>query len=255
VTRTLLAAIFLASVALAQDPPRPRQTHVEVPDPLAEEEPAPAPAATEAPPTDPAAPAPAPAHGAGGPPRRDQRVANGEAPKALSGKYTVVQLTEGGETEDFRMKMDRAGRAVHQDCITVSLVFDFGKPGGATLPGRIRLVERQECYKGGLGRYLNELTLDLPVAWSQADGAAILTVPEIRATAGLVRLRRPEGDGLGTAPQWLGPETKVDRAQTAYAVLAETARGRKGEIMALHMTAGHQVLHLEPQAEGGPFGD
>ena len=168
--------------------------------------------------------------------------------------FSVVQLTEGGATEDFRIKMDRAGRALNQDCITVAMVFDFGRGAAAGLPNRVRLVERQECYKGGLGRYLNEMALDLPLAWTKTEAGVVMTIPEIRATSGLVRLRR--AGGFGTAPQWLGPETKVERARTDYVVLAEPPKGRNVEgVAALHLTAGHQVLHLEPQTEVGPFGD
>jgi hypothetical protein len=264
----LLAAGWLASEALAN----PKVIELQVPEPSKAPPPppppsAPRPGAPEG--TMPDATTPAvPAEGGRAPvsaARREAREAKGEAPQALWGRYTVVQITRGGETEDFRIKMDREGRALKQDCITDQVVFDFGELAASAgqLPAVVSLAEQQLCSKGGFGTYANELSLEVPAAW-QTDGTGVqLTLPPVSATGVLVRVRPPsDNDDLNTPSHWLGPMTKMERPRAEFKVLAEygakprAAKAGEAERQrpaVLHLVGRDTVFHLEPEPDGGLF--
>jgi hypothetical protein len=196
--------------------------------------------------------------------RREPREAKGEAPQALWGRYTVVQVTREGETEDFRIKMDREDRALKQDCITDQLVFDFGEGAvnAGQLPTVISLAEQQLCTKGGFGTYANELSLEMPATWVTEGGGVQLTLPPVDATATLVRVRPPsDNDDLNTPSHWLGPVTRMERPRAEFKVLAEYGakpRGKAGEAephrpAVVHLVGRDMVYHLEPELGGGLF--
>ncbi|MEZ4236276.1 MAG: hypothetical protein R3F59_08970 [Myxococcota bacterium] len=194
--------------------------------------------------------------------RRGPREVKGEAPTALSGRYEVVQLTIDGETEDYRLKMEREGKALDADCITVRRVFDFGPPGEGQqgLPAEVGLSEQQECYKGGLGAYANELWVLMPATWSQVapeEGASpglALELPPVEATATLVRVREPEKEDLNTPPHWLGPQSKLEQEKTRWQIVAEPPASRKETLpAAIHLVGPHVTYHLEPEPPDGPF--
>lgn len=196
--------------------------------------------------------------------RREPREVKGEPPQVLWGRYTVVQVTRAGETEDFRIKMDREARALKQDCITDQLVFEFGQ-GAEPLPATVTIAEQQLCTKGGLGSYANELGLEMPAVW-QADGGALkLSLPPVEATATLVRVRPPtDNDDLNTPSHWMGPVTEVERGRADFQVLAEYGKPRPGakskaqqaepaRPAVVHLVAKDVVYHLEPEPDGGLF--
>jgi hypothetical protein len=192
--------------------------------------------------------------------RRGVRGVKGKAPAVLAGRYEIVQVTTDGETEDYRLKMEREGKALDQDCITVRRVFDFGGGESPGLPDAVGISEQQECYKGGLGFYSNELWVILPATWTRVEregeeevGLA-LQLPSVEARATLVRVRQPERDDLKTPPHWLGPESKIDRERSRYELIAEMPPGnRPGGPAAIHLIDQNVVYHLEPEPEEGPF--
>lgn len=242
---------MIALIALLGAPALAQSTHprvFEIPDPEAVPEPELPP--EEAPPPMPdAAATPLPVATATAV-RRGPREVQGDAPSALSGRWSVVQVTEAGQTDDFRIKMERAGRALQSDCITVRMIFDFG--GGAGLPERVTIAEQQECRKGGLGTYANEIALTVPARWSVGEGGAKVALPEAVATAELTRLKRPDDGDMRTPSQWLSSETKLSRQAGEVGVRVET-RGRAGAPSAVHLLMGDLVYHLEPEAAGSPF--
>ena len=204
--------------------------------------------------------------------RREARKVQGEAPAMLSGRYAIVQVTTDGETEDYRLKMEREGKALDQDCVTVRRVFDFGPGDVPGLPAEIGISEQQECHKGGLGRYANELWVLMPATWSRLDGTAeggksalALDLPPVEATATLVRVRRPAREDLKTPPHWLGPESRLEQAKTRYELVAELppagrrrATGPDGQELppgptAIHLVGPNVVYHLEPEPADGTF--
>lgn len=263
-----LGAAALATIAFAAPP---RVIEIQVPDPTPV--PARAPPQVELGPD--GQPLPPGATGAGGgagghggrPTRSEPREVKGDPPATLWGRYEIVQVTADGETEDFKVKMDREGKALELDCITVRRVFDFGplapSPG---LPAAVMVSEQQECRKGGLGKYANELTVVLPAAWSSSDGGLVLTLPPVQATASLVRVRKPSPEDLHAPPHWLGPKSVVDRDKTEYQVRAELppARPKKKKAdeaeetgdppLVVHLVAPDATYHLEPEPPDGPFG-
>jgi hypothetical protein len=261
--RSTLLLLLLAVGALAT----PKVIELQIPEPSKAPPLPPPPSAPPAPGT-PAAEGTTPA---GGTPteggvrpasvaRREPREAKGEAPQALWGRYAVVQVTREGETEDFRIKMDREDRALKQDCITDQLLFDFGE-GTGQLPATVSLAEQQLCVKGGFGTYANELSLEVPATWQTEGGAVQLVLPPIEATATLVRVRPPsDNDDLNTPSHWLGPVTKVERTRAEYKVLAEYGakpRGKAAEApqrpAVVHLVGRDMVYHLEPEPDGGLF--
>jgi hypothetical protein len=189
--------------------------------------------------------------------RRVPREVTGESPATLWGRYQVVEITEAGETEDFVVKMERAGKAIDKDCIVVRMVFDFGPASNPGLPNVLLVSEQSVCTKGGLGTYANELAVALPATWaSAADGSLTMSLPPVEGTASLVRLRKPEPENLHSPPHWQGPETKVDRPETKFQVVAELPRRKEaGQAPAVvHLKSGNVVYHLEPEPADGPFG-
>lgn len=251
-------ALGVVATARAQDgkvreiPVPPQETIPGAePDPLAD--PVPGPVAPEAGAPDPGTPEPsAPPTDAGGRrdgshrPRRDARQVAGEPPTALAGVWSIVQITQHGETEDYHLKMERAGRALDEACVVTATWFDFGPPGAGALPDRITITEVQRCEKGGLGSFASETSVTTPVTWSTGGGTT-LTLPEVRAEQQLIRLRLASDSGRPPS-NWVGPELRVERESSAYAVLAEYDPRKKGgdRPVALHLTAANgAVWHLE----------
>lgn len=188
--------------------------------------------------------------------RRGIREMTGETPATLWGRYRVVQITEGGETDDFGVKMQRAGNALDQDCIVERLVFDFGPATDPGLPNVLLLSEQSLCKKGGLGTYANELAVALPATWSSSEAGLTMTLPPVDGTASLVRLRKPGVENLHTPPHWQGPEVEIERPETKFLVLAEFPKkktvGQPATVV--HLRNGTVVYHLEPELADGPFG-
>lgn len=181
--------------------------------------------------------------------RREQRKMNGEAPTALFGVWQVVQVTELGETEDYRIKMERAGKALDEDCIITDTWFDFGPPPTEPgLPAEVTVTQVQRCEKGGLGTFSSETSLTTGAKWSSGEGTEV-ELPAVRADQQLIRLRVAEEAGR-TPSNWVGPELRVDRDSVKYRVLAEYPPRRKGEggrPVAVHLKTGNGVVwHLEP---------
>ncbi|MEQ1569127.1 MAG: hypothetical protein ABMA64_26060 [Myxococcota bacterium] len=174
----------------------------------------------------------------------------------------MFKLDGTGVTEYYGIKMEREGKALAQDCVTVRLVFDFGADPG--LPALLQIAEQQQCQKGGLGVYASELALALPATWTTGESTR-LSLPEMEARAMLVRVRKPEGDELHTPSHWLGPENRTKRAAVEYAVVAEhgppprpvkgaTEPSPEAPIVAIHLVGGDgSVLHLEPEPPDSPF--
>jgi hypothetical protein len=184
-------------------------------------------------------------------PRREQRKLQGEPPTAVFGVWTVVQITELGETEDYAIKMDRAANALDTDCTITATWFDFGPPPTVPgLPSQVTVTQVQRCEKGGLGTFSSETSITSAATWSSADGV-VLELPEVRADQQLIRLRIAEEAGR-TPSNWVGPELRVDQGRSRYTVLAEyPPRRQKGEGRpdALHLKATNgAVWHLEPLA-------
>jgi hypothetical protein len=239
----------------------PKVIEIDVPEPTRPPPPPPAPVA----PAQPGEPTvlpdgtvvPASMSGVGRSVRREARKVAGNAPAMLAGRYEIVQVTTDGETEDYRLKMEREGKALEQDCITVRRVFDFGPGEPPGLPDALGISEQQECYKGGLGSYANELWVILPTTWKRVEGdepGLALELPPVEARASLVRVKQPTRDDLKTPSHWLGPESKIDREGTRYELLAEMPPGnRPGGPVAIHLIEQNVVYHLEPEPADGPF--
>lgn len=186
--------------------------------------------------------------GGGHVPRREARQVKGEAPTSLGGTWTVVQVTELGETDDYRIKMERAGKAMDEDCIVIGTWFDFG-PGAGGLPPQVTVTQVQRCEKGGLGAFANETSMTTAATWKPGDLLS-LELPEVRADEQLIRLKVADEPGR-TPSNWVGPELRVERAAATYTVLAEyPPRKKDGDIpIALHLTASNGTIwHLEPLA-------
>jgi len=272
-----MIALLLVAPALAQDaepaaateptPPQPREVqllerdpeaephpqHVILPDPLEEtEEDAAAKTERQARP-------PVPVQGPTVPPRIARKVprpVRGNSPAHLHGRYAVAEITEGGLTEDYRNKMERAGRALDEDCIIVRTRFDFGElPEGATeryRPGTVAITRVQECTVGGLGKYAEELTVVLDVTYSEGDDVVILTLPAATVVSDYVRLRRANEGEMRSPPQWLAPATTIERDVQRWFLQAESPR--RGELPVLHLTNEQGVVwHLEPDRGDSPF--
>lgn len=179
-------------------------------------------------------------------PRRERRAAVGEPPTQLAGVWSVVQRTERGETEDYRLQMERAGKALDEDCFVTATWFDFGPPGGGSLPDTITVTQVHQCTKGGLGTYASETSVTTAAVWTHGASTS-LALPEVRADHQLVRLRRG-GEGGRTPSNWVGPQVRVERPPGTYSVLAEyPARRADGDRpIAVHLTdADGAVWHLE----------
>ncbi|MCB9686826.1 MAG: hypothetical protein H6738_13120 [Alphaproteobacteria bacterium] len=242
-----LVAVALAPLATvsAQEPHNPKHIEVQLPEP---DPPGLNPNAP-LPENQVVVPAPGPSHTAATRVvRREKREAVGTPPTSLSGRWAVVQVTDLGETEDFVTKMERSAMALDADCKTVAMIFDFGpSPATPTLPRTVEISERRECYKGGLGRYMSEITLKSGVSWGMGDQSQVLMrLPEMRADSNLVRLKF--GPDTQTPPQWLGPDTRTERERSEYAVLTEfPKRGNEETPIAVHLSSANgQTLHLEP---------
>jgi hypothetical protein len=184
------------------------------------------------------------------------RKADGDAPANVFGRYHVAEITEAGETEDFRTKMDRAGRALEDDCIVVKMAFDFGPAPaeGATghRPRSVHLAQAERCERGGLGTYAQELAVEVPATWAAADGAVTLALPAVTLLSDYVRLRLPADGDMRTPSQWLAPDASVELVETTWRIVAEPA-GRRGELPVLHLSDGKVVMHLEADPGDGPF--
>jgi hypothetical protein len=179
-------------------------------------------------------------------PRREVRQIAGEAPASLAGTWSVVQLTELGETEDYRIKMEREGKALDEDCIVIATWFDFGGGGGG-LPAEVTVTQVQQCEKGGLGAFSSETSMTSAVTWTPGQLLS-LELPEVRVDEQLIRLRIADEPGR-TPSNWVGPELRVERPSVKYTVLAEyPPRKKDGDRpTALHLTGTNgAVWHLEP---------
>lgn len=180
--------------------------------------------------------------------RREQRKVEGEPPTALFGVWTVVQITDLGETEDYKLKMERAGKALDEDCFVTDTWFDFGPPPTvAGLPAEITVTQVQHCEKGGLGEFANETAITTAAHW-ETQGGVEMELPEVRVDERLIRLRIAEDPGR-TPTNRVGPEVRVDRTKVRFQVFAEYPPRRKGEgrPQALHLKGSDgQVWHLEP---------
>jgi hypothetical protein len=229
--------LLFASVALAQSPKM-----IDVPLPAEEPAPGSVPATPEI-----QVQIPVPA-GSGRAPRREPRKLQGESPRAMFGVWTVVQLTELGETEDYAIRMERAGVALDADCITTATWYDFGPPPTVPgLPSEVTVTEVQRCEKGGFGQFASETSTTVEPHWSTTDGV-VFQLPEVRAEQQLIRLRAAEVSGR--SPQnWVGPQLRIDHAATTFTVLAEYPPRQKGEgrPTALHLQSTNgAIYHLEP---------
>lgn len=187
--------------------------------------------------------------------RKVPRQVKGTAPQHLHGAYTVAEVTEGGQTEDYRNKMERAGRALDEDCIVTRTRFDFGplpdNPGDRHRPSFVSITRFQECKVGGLGKYGEELTMVLDVDYTEGEDVVTLVLPQARVISDYVRLRRPSEGDMPTPPQWLAPDTTIDQPLQRWLLVAEsTGRGR---LPVLHLTTGNLVWHLEPDRGDSPF--
>ena len=192
------------------------------------------------------------------PPRITRKVPRpvvGDAPVALYGRYHIVEITQAAITEDFANKMERAGRALNDDCIITRKVFDFGTaPEDLTTrhrPATVEIVQYQECDAGGLGKYAEETAMTLPATWSEGEGFATLELPKASVLADFVRVSPPREGEMRTPPQWLAPDTRMDHHGSTYVIIAE--RARRGQLPVLHLTVGDQVLHLEPDPADSSF--
>lgn len=189
--------------------------------------------------------------------RDTPRPVRGEAPALLHGRYHVVEVTVAGVTEDFANKMERAGRALNEDCIVVRQVFDFGPaPEEGTTsyrPREVEVIQIRECDVGGLGKYAEEVSMILPAQWTEGEGSVSLTLPAATVVADFVRVDVPKQGEMRMAPQWLAAESRVQRGTTAYAVIAEPAR--RAALPVLHLTTSEQVYHLEEDPVDSSFDD
>lgn len=268
--RTPLVLVVVAGIAatglglaqeLPDDEPLPeeaarsgRPRHIILPDPFEELEKQKAAAAAKAPVKGPRAIEREPSV----PPRitRDApRPVQGDAPIDLYGRYSVVEVTVAGVTEDFVNKMERAGRALNEDCVVVRQIFDFGPPPeamGGYRPREVEVVQIRECDVGGLGKYAEEVAMILPARWTEGEGSVTLSLPAATVLADFVRVDVPRDDKK-MAAQWLAPEARVQRGETSYAVISEP--GRRGELPVLHLTTSEQVFHLEADRADSSFDD
>lgn len=187
--------------------------------------------------------------------RKVPRPFRGRAPEYLHGRYHVVEVTEGGQTEDYRNKMERAGRALDDDCIVLRTRFDFGglpaEPGTRYRPRSVTITRIQECSVGGLGKYAEELTTVLDVTYEESDDHVTLTLPQAKVMSDYVRLKRPSEGDMPSPPQWLAPATIVERDREQWRLIAEPAA--RGRLPVLHLTNDSVVWHLEPDPGDSPF--
>ena len=185
--------------------------------------------------------------------RDTPRPVRGDAPADLWGRYHVVEVTNAGITEDFANKMERAGRALNEDCIVVRQVFDFGPQpeaeGAGHRPREVELIQIRECDVGGLGNYAEETSMIIPARWTEGAGSVTLTLPEAAVVSHFIRVSPPRD--MDTRPQWLAPESRVQRGATSYAVIAEPSR--RGALPVLHLTSSDQVFHLEADPGDSSF--
>ncbi|MEM6929681.1 MAG: hypothetical protein AAF602_22265, partial [Myxococcota bacterium] len=198
-------------------------------------------------------------HGGAG--LRDDRpgplgLGRGGSPAHLHGRYIVAEVTEGGLTEDYRNKMERAGRALDEDCIVTHTRFDFGglptSPPERHRPATIAITRVQECSVGGLGKYAEELSLVLDVEYTEGDDVVALTLPQAKVVSDYVRLKQPAEGDMPTPPQWLAPATTIEQPRQRWFLQAEKARG--GRLPVLHLTNDSGVVwHLEPDRGDSPF--
>ena len=187
--------------------------------------------------------------------RRVPRPVAGDAPVALYGRYHVVEITQAAITEDFANKMERAGRALNDDCIVVRQIFDFGPmPEDIEAPHRpakVEIAQHRECDVGGLGKYAEETSMRLAATWGAGEGVATLELPSATVLADFVRVSPPREGEMKMPPQWLAPDTEMKHDRSTYLIIAE--RARRGQLPVLHLTVGDQVLHLEPDAADSSF--
>lgn len=200
--------------------------------------------------------------------RQGPREVKGVAPPVLFGRYSVVEVTKAGETEEFHTKMEREGLAVKQDCITDRLIFDFGAGPSSQLPNLVSIADQQRCTKGGFGSYASEISVEIPAQWRlEPDGRLILSMPPVEATTSLVRVRLPaENNDLNTPSHWLGPTTRMERQKIELSVLAEPGKPPPGArrrddpepVVApavIHLVGPDVIYHLEPELDAGIFAE
>jgi len=188
--------------------------------------------------------------------RKVPRTVSGGSPAYLHGRYSVVEVTEGGMTEDYGNKMERAGRALDEDCIVTHTRFDFGElPDGVGerhRPRTVAITRIQECTVGGLGKYAEVLTMVLDVTYTEGDDDVLLTLPAAKVVSDYVRLVKPDEGDMPTPPQWLAPATTIDQTVQRWFLKAEPAR--RGALPVLHLISEHgAVWHLEPDRGDSPF--
>ncbi|MBX2803899.1 MAG: hypothetical protein KTR31_39855 [Myxococcales bacterium] len=189
--------------------------------------------------------------------RKTPRPVEGDAPDNVHGRYKVVEVTVAEVTEDFPNKMERAGRALNEDCIVTHQIFDFGAlPEAEELtghrPSEISMIKIRQCEVGGLGKYADEIEMILPATWGSGEGHATLAMPDATVMTDFVRLRQPTEGDMPTPPQWLAPDSSIDDGALSYRVVAE--RTRRGTDQAvLHLFLGEQILHLEPDDGTNPL--
>ncbi len=253
---TWLALEAAAQVSTPTDPPEDHPKHFIIPDPGDGEGAAKAPGPrTERPSvrrnTEPSVP-PRIA-------RKVPRPVQGAAPINLHGRYHVVEVTEAGITEDYANKMERAGRALNEDCLTLRYIFDFGPlpvlPEGEVLEGHrpleVALTRIQSCDVGGLGTYAEESTLVVAARWEEAEAATTLSLPATAMNTEYVRLRTPPEGHMRTPPQWLSPKGRFSTHAHSYQIMAEKAR--RDALPVLHLILDDKVLHLEADPGDSPF--
>lgn len=238
------------------DPPADHPQHIIIPDPMEGKEPARSPGGrggrgSAKRPVEPTVP-PRIA-------RKVPRPVEGEAPVNLHGRYHIVEVTEAGITEDYANKMERAGRALNEDCLTLRYIFDFGPlpevDEGEEIEGHrpieIELIRVQRCEVGGLGTYAEESAMVLRPMWTESEDSITLQLPSVAMNTDYVRLKAPTDGHRRTPPQWLSPTHTFATGGITYLLIAEPAR--RDALPVLHLTTGDKVLHLEADPGDSPF--
>ncbi len=190
--------------------------------------------------------------------RKVPRPVEGEVPVNLYGRYHIVEITEAGVTEDYANKMERAGRALNDDCLTLRYIFDSGPlpvVEGEEIEGHrpieLELTRIQRCDVGGLGTYAEESTLVLRPIWTEGEASVTLQLPSMAMNTDYVRLKAPSDGNMRTPQQWLSPTSTLATGGITYLLIAEPAR--RGALPVLHLTTGDKVLHLEADPGDSPF--
>jgi hypothetical protein len=110
----------------------------------------------------------------------------------------------------------------------------------------VTITEDRACEKGGFGTFRHALATTVPIAWAEQEGGALLVIPAVSTSAGLVRLR---DQGEETAPlQWIADDLGVTREETTFLVAIDPVKSNKpGPPPAIRLTTVQgTVFHLVP---------